>query len=88
MISTFHNDSPIIVVHHELVLSTDDTVQYIFEGKGESKEQFSFFAYNFSAAGTVAPIFITVIGLSEREMLEDQCIDLHIEGICVGGGGV
>ena len=36
IITKFYNDSPIFVAHPELVLSTDDTVQYIFECKGVS----------------------------------------------------
>ena len=44
--------------------------------------------YTFSAAGTCAAIFITVLGLTERELPQDQCVSLSIEGLCVGGGGV
>ena len=44
--------------------------------------------YTFSAAGTMAPIFISVLGLTERELLEDERIALKIEGLSVGGGGV
>ena len=41
--------------------------------------------YTFSAAGTMAPMFVSVLGLTEREMPEDQCITLKIQGLCVGG---
>ena len=44
--------------------------------------------YTFSGAGVMAPIFVSVLGLNEREMPEDQCISLKIPGLCVGGGGV
>ena len=44
--------------------------------------------YTFSAAGTMAPFFITVCGLSEREMPEDSCIFMKIKGLCIGGSGV
>ena len=44
--------------------------------------------FTFSGAGTMAPIFISVLGLTERELPEEQCISLIIPGLCVGGGGV
>ena len=44
--------------------------------------------YTFSAAGTCAAISITVLGLTERELPQDQCVHLSIEGLCVGGDGV
>ena len=34
----YGNDIPIIPVRPEMILSTDDTVQYIFEGKGAGKD--------------------------------------------------
>ena len=42
--------------------------------------------YIFSAAGTMAPIFISVMGLNERELLQEKMIAMQIEGLCVGGG--
>ena len=44
--------------------------------------------YTFCSAGIMAPICISMLGLNERELPEDQCISLHIPGLCVGGGGV
>ena len=44
--------------------------------------------YTFSAAGTMAPIFISVLGLTERELPEDERIALKIEGLSVRGKGV
>ena len=44
--------------------------------------------YTFSAAGTMAPFFITVCDLDEREMPTDSCIFLKIQGLCIGGSGV
>ena len=44
--------------------------------------------YTFSAAGTVAPVFITVQGLTERELPHHHCLCMNIQGLCVGGGGV
>ena len=41
----------------------------------------------FSAAGTIAPIFITVLGLSERELPMHDCVAIDVEGLCIGGGG-
>ena len=36
----------------------------------------------------MAPIFITVLGLNDRELPNDQCVSLKIKGLCVGGGGI
>ena len=44
--------------------------------------------YTFSAAGTMAPIFISILGLTEKEMPEDKQIAMKIEGLSIGGGGV
>ena len=44
--------------------------------------------YTFTGAGTMAPIFISVLGLNEKELPQDQCVSLKINGLCVGGGGV
>ena len=41
--------------------------------------------YNFSVAGKMAPIFITILGLNDREQPNDQCVSLKIKGLCVGG---
>ena len=113
----YGKDVPIIPVRPEMILSTDDTVQYIFEGKGQKKDLFRLVAskafkkagtrskfknddsknmcgmrvkltYTFSGAGTMAPIFITVLGLNDRELPKDHCVSLKIRGLCVGGGGV
>ena len=107
----------IFPIRPDLTLSTDDTVQYIFEGKGEAQDSFRLVAskalekagtrskymhddsknmcglrvkltYTFTGAGTMAPIFISVLGLNERELPQDQCVALKIKGLSVGGGGV
>ena len=44
--------------------------------------------YTFTSIGTMAPIFISVLGLNERELPQDHCISIDIPGLCVGGGGV
>ena len=44
--------------------------------------------FTFSAIGACAPIFVSVCGLSERELPNDKCLILEIEGMCIGGGGV
>ena len=44
--------------------------------------------YTFSAAGTMTPIFISILGLMEKELPEDERITLKIEGLSVGCGGV
>ena len=113
----YGNDVPILPVRPELILSTDDTVQYIFEGKGELNNLFRLVSskailkagtrskynnddsknmcglrvkltYTFTGAGTMAPIFISVLGLNDRELPQDQCVSVKIPGLCVGGGGV
>ena len=101
----------------EYIYSTDDTTDYIFEGKGEKKEKFVLassrtmaksgsrsrytqedtkhmcglrvkLTHTFSAAGVTAPIFISVLGLTTREMPNHQCISINIKGLCIGGDGV
>ena len=117
MVSKVHGNLPLFVAHPDLVFSTDDTVQYIFEGKGVAKEKYRLVSsnttkssgtrakynvtnsqnmqgmrvkltYTFSAAGMNAPLFITVTGLSERELPMNDCVKITIPGLCVGGGGV
>ena len=117
MISKVNGDLPIRPVRPELIFSTDDTVNYIFEGKGTVNDCFRLvgtkalqsggtrskyknddsnhmcglrvkITYTFSAAGTMAPIFISVLGLNDRELPNDDCISMKIEGLCVGGGGI
>ena len=46
------------------------------------------FTYTFSAAGTMAPIFISVLGLTERDLPREIIFLIKITGLCVGGGGV
>lgn len=41
LVSKLHDNAPLAIVYPELVFSTDDTVQCIFEGKGDSTESFS-----------------------------------------------
>ena len=100
-----------------MVLSTDDTVNYIYEGKGKENDSFRLVAsksvakagtrskykvdksknmsgmrvkltYTFTGSGVMAPIFVTVLGLTRREMPNHHCIAMDIEGLCVGGAGV
>ena len=117
MVRKSYGNLPIMAVKPHLVLSTDDTVNYIFEGTSSGKEEFRLvgsnslkkagsrskykhdsskamcgmrvkLTYTFSAAGTMAPIFVSVLGLNERELPQDHIVSLEIEGLCVGGGGV
>ena len=44
--------------------------------------------FTFSAVGTSAPLLVSVVGLTERELPEDVCIPMWIEGLCVEGDGV
>ena len=44
--------------------------------------------YRFSAAGTMAPIFMSVLGLNEQKLPQDHIVSLEIEGPYVGGGAV
>ena len=95
----------------------DDTVNYIFEGKGSDNDSYRLVAskenknagtrstyknedprnmcglgvkitYTFSAAGTMAPIFISVLGITERDLPKEPIFLIKIKGLCVGGGGV
>ena len=99
--SAYGNTVQIIPIRPEYILSTDDTVQFIFKGKGEDNDMFRLVStkflrnagtrskyknddsknmcglrmkltYAFSGSGTMALIFITVFGLNERELPEDQ----------------
>ena len=115
---SFQNDNlPMFPVKPEYVFSTDDTVNYIFEGTEQKKDLFRLVSssaisnsgtrskykinesnnmnglrvkltYTFSAAGTSSPIFVSVCGLTERELPNDKVLALKIEGLCVGGGGI
>ena len=44
--------------------------------------------YTFSAVEIIAPLFISVVGLTELELPMDRHLVLKIEGLSVGGGGV
>ena len=95
----------------------DDTVNYIFEGKGSDNGSFRLFGskgntnagtkskyknedtknmcglrvkitYTFLSAGTMDPIFISVLGLTERELQKGPIVTIKIKFLCVGGGGV
>ena len=117
MISKHYKILSLVPVIPALIISTDDTVNYVFAGEGNKQEQFRLVStksltragtnsrykhddsnimcgtrvkltYSFSASGTSAPIFITVTGLTNREIPGDEnYIILSIEGLCVGVGG-
>ena len=117
LVSKLYNNSPILPVKPELLFSTEDTVNYIYDGLDNDKDESRLVAsksiaksgtrsrytideskhmccirvkltYTFSAAGTTTPIFISILGLTERELNQDSCISLKIKGIRVGGGWV
>ena len=45
--------------------------------------------FTFSALGTCAPLFVTVSGLSERELPgKNDFLHVEVPGLCIGGGGV
>ena len=44
--------------------------------------------YTFSAAGMSAPIFVSIVGLTPREMPSSQCISIKIKGLYIGGDGI
>ena len=44
--------------------------------------------FTFSAIGTCAPIFISVCGLTQKELRKEACIILQVKGLCIGGGDV
>ena len=44
--------------------------------------------FTFSAIGTCAPIFISICGLTQKELRKEVCIILQVKGLCIGGGDV
>ena len=44
--------------------------------------------YTFSTASTMAPIFISVLGRTERDIPKEPIFLIKIKGLCVGVGGV
>ena len=44
--------------------------------------------FTFSAAGMTAPLFITVSGVSEDEMPDEEFLHIQVPGLAVGGTGV
>ena len=44
--------------------------------------------FNFDTVGTCAPLFITVIGLNERNLCGKRHILVRLKGLCIGEGGV
>ena len=121
MVRKAYDDLPIRPVKPQYLYSTDDTICYVFEGKGEKELPFRLvsslslenagtrsrykkddskamnglrvkFTFTFFGAGTSAPTYISICGLTEREMPEDECIVLEIEGLsstvgCANVGG-
>ena len=44
--------------------------------------------FTFSAIGTCALIFISISGLTPKELPKEACIILQVEGLCIDGGEV
>ena len=44
--------------------------------------------FTFSAAGMTAPLFITISGVSEDEMPDEEFLHVQVPGLAVGGAGV
>ena len=44
--------------------------------------------YTFSTASTTAPIFISILRLTECKLTQDYCISLKIKYLYIDGGGV
>jgi len=42
----------------------------------------------FSPAGVMAPLYITVCGLNDRDMNGSKCLLVPIKGLCVDGGDI
>lgn len=42
--------------------------------------------YTFSGTAIMAPIFIAVLGLNERNLLKTHHVLLNTHSLCVGGG--
>ena len=41
--------------------------------------------YTFSVSGTMAPVFISVLRLTERELPKEPIVLINIKGLCIGG---
>jgi len=108
---------PIILVKPAYFFSTDDTVVFVFEGKGIKQQKFHLHSWSsiskdghipkckldetlsmkglrvkitftFFAVGVMAPLFITMCGLNDREMNYSKCLLVPIKGLYVIGGGI
>ena len=44
--------------------------------------------YTFSVAGVPAPIFVSIVGLTPREIPSCLCITLQLKELCIGGDGI
>ena len=115
MVSKAHGNLPVIPIKTQYIYSSDDTVMYVFEGKGKDKDVFRLVSskalkhagtnskyqsddsnmmngmrvkltFTISAIGTCAPIFISVCGLTPKELPKEACIIVQVEGLCIGGG--
>ena len=117
VVTKIYYNLPVFPIHSDLILSTDDTVNYIFEGKGSDNGSFRLISskentnsvtrsnyknedtnnicglrvkinYTFSAADTMDPKFISVLGLREIDPPKELIFLIKITVIYVGGGGV
>ena len=117
MVRLATNNLPVYPIKSHYVMSTDDTVVYVYEGTGRKESTFKLVGANsayssgvrskynldeskmmngmrlkmtftFSAAGTCAPLCITVSGLSKEELPNEPIVMMKVNGLCVGGSGV
>ena len=61
---------------------------YIFDESNTMRGMRVNLTFTFSAVGTNAPLFVSVVGLIYIELPEDICISMWIEELCIRDGGV
>ena len=114
LLSSSYNKLPLFPLKPQYILSSDDTVMYIYEGKGKESDEFHLVSskaitqagtrarykcedtntmqgmrcklnFTYSAIDCCAPIFVSVCGLTEREMPCEPCINVSVKGLCSRG---
>jgi hypothetical protein len=107
---------PVVPVKPALLFSTDDSTQYVFEGRVDKPDKFrlvskksceqrgtrALYSLNkgndmrgfrvkvsisMNAIGAHSPLFVSISGLSDREMpFDGNVFVVKVPGLCVGGG--
>ena len=115
MVSKSLGDTPVYPLAPQLITSTDDTTEYVFDGSKPKEPKFVLcskssiadsgtnaiycgddcssmnglrvkLTYTVTAAGNCFPLVVTIAGLSEYEMPDDEFMHVEVEGLCIGGG--